>query len=130
MTRINCCSPQDLSRQHLIAEYRELPRIFGLVKAAIIRGEKPNDPRNPTSYTLGKGHCRFFYPRLQYLVDRQRSLIAEMRTRGYAPTFDEGTISELTTGIPRDWMGEWQPDAVAVAINIARILERNAGIKG
>lgn len=60
MTRINCIPPRELSREHLIAEYRELPRIFALVRAAIARGESPDDPRNPTSYTLGAGHVRFF----------------------------------------------------------------------
>jgi deoxyribonuclease (pyrimidine dimer) len=101
-----------------------------LVKAAIVRGERPDDPRNPIFYTLGKGHCRFFYARLQYLADRQRSIIKEMRVRGYVPTFDETTIDELLSGIPIEWLGDWQPDDVAVAINLARILERNAGIKG
>ena len=81
MTRINCIPPRQLSREHLIAEYRELPRIFALVHAAIARGESPDDPRNPTSYTLGAGHVRFFYCRLGYLVKRQLAIIDEMRDR-------------------------------------------------
>gem|GEM_PF-2001583 len=32
MTRINLVSPSVLADQHLIAEWRELPRIFGSVK--------------------------------------------------------------------------------------------------
>ena len=32
MTRINLLPPSQLADQHLIAEWRELPRIFGLVK--------------------------------------------------------------------------------------------------
>jgi len=31
MTRINCAPKKELSDKHLAAEYRELPRIFGLV---------------------------------------------------------------------------------------------------
>ena len=43
MTRINCVPPSELTVQHLVAEYRELPRIFALVRAAIARGERPDD---------------------------------------------------------------------------------------
>jgi deoxyribonuclease V len=32
MTRINLLPPSELADQHLLAEWRELPRIFGLVK--------------------------------------------------------------------------------------------------
>jgi hypothetical protein len=39
MTRINCIDPALLSDKHLGAEYRELPRIFNLVRDAIKRGE-------------------------------------------------------------------------------------------
>jgi|SRR5690606_3044651 len=122
MTRINCIPPQQLSRAHLVAEYRELPRIFALVRAAIQRGEKPTDPRNPQVYTLGRGHVRFFYPRLGYLVERQQAIIAEMIARGYNPSFR--STDHLLEGIPADWCSNWQPTEDAVAINCARISER------
>lgn len=122
MTRINCIPPSELTVQHLIAEYRELPRIFGLVRAAIARGEKPTDPRNPAQYRLGAGHVRFFYPRLGWLAKRQASLIAEMRARGFAPQFDD--ISGLLDAIPSEWQGDWSPDAEAIALNRARIALR------
>lgn len=124
MTRINCIPPAELSPAHLIAEYRELPRIFGLVRAAIARGESPGDPRNPTEYRLGAGHVRFFYPRLGWLLARQIALIAEMRARGYAPGFDDP--QSLVLGIGVDWLGDWQPDAPALALNRARIADRLA----
>lgn len=79
MTRINCIPPAELTGPHLIAEYRELPRVFALVKAAIQRGETTTDRRNPPAYTLGTGHVRFFYMRLGYLAKRQASLVAEMQ---------------------------------------------------
>ena len=47
MTRINGIPPQELTGPHLVAEYRELPRIFALVRAAAARGARPEDPRNP-----------------------------------------------------------------------------------
>ena len=124
MTRINCIPPAELTGPHLVAEYRELPRIFALVRAAIARGERPDDKRNPLTYRLGAGHVRFFYPRLAYLLRRQEALIAEMQARGYAPSFTE--VAHFIEGIPSEWCNDWQPDAAAMAANRARIAERLA----
>ncbi|MFT4091184.1 MAG: pyrimidine dimer DNA glycosylase/endonuclease V [Asticcacaulis sp.] len=122
MTRINCVPVTELSGPHLVAEYRELPRIFALVRAASERGETPDDPRNPRTYVLGKGHVRFFYPRLGYLATRQAQLIAEMLNRGYKPSFTDP--SELLTGIDASWCNDWLPDDQALSLNRARIAER------
>jgi deoxyribonuclease (pyrimidine dimer) len=54
MTRINVVPPRELTRQHLIAEYRELPRVFGLVKKAAARGERPSLNRARIALRLGK----------------------------------------------------------------------------
>jgi deoxyribonuclease (pyrimidine dimer) len=123
MTRINCIPPRELSREHLIAEYRELPRTFALVRAAIERGETADDPRNPPSYTLGAGHVRFFYCRLGYLVKRQGAIIEEMQSRGYRPAFDD--VTALIAEIPMAWRQDWEPTPEAVAANRARIAARN-----
>lgn len=122
MTRINCIPPAQLSGPHLVAEYRELPRVFALARAAISRGERPDDPRNPKDYTLGTGHVRFFYGRLGYLAKRQASLVAEMKSRGYDPKFTQ--TDELLDGIPEEWRSDWTPTQQAVAINRKRIEER------
>lgn len=122
MTRINCIPPSELTRQHLVAEYRELPRIFALVREAIARGEQPGDRRNPIEYTLGTGHVRFFYPRLGYLVRRQRLLILEMQARGYRPSFVG--VDHLIEGIAEEWLADWEPTELAMAVNRARIAER------
>ena len=122
MTRINCIPPSELTTRHLVAEYRELPRIFALVRAAIARGEAPDDPRNPRDYRLGAGHVRFFYCRLGYLVKRQAALVAEMQARGFKPTFTDPT--GLLEGIPVLWCQDWEPSEAAIAANRARISER------
>lgn len=122
MTRINCIPPAELTSQHLVAEYRELPRIFALVRAAIARGESPDDPRNPDAYRLGAGHVRFFYGRLGYLAKRQAALVAEMKARGFQPTFTD--TGRLLDGFPKAWCKDWQPTADALAANRARISER------
>ena len=89
MTRINCIPPDELITRHLVAEYRELPRVFALVRASIARGEVPEDTKNPREYRLGTGHVLFFYGRLGYLAKRQTALVAEMQKRGFKPTFTD-----------------------------------------
>jgi hypothetical protein len=123
MTRINVVPVEELSQQHLVAEYRELPRIFNLVRAAIVRGESPCDKRNPLAYTLGTGHCRFFYSKLGWLKERQRALVGEMWRRGYKPSFTD--VEGLLSGIPEPWCCDWTPDTTAMEINRARISERS-----
>lgn len=124
MTRINCVPVQELSGAHLIAEYRELPRCFRLMRAAQARGERPSDPRNPAKYVLGTGHVRFFYDKGLYLLKRQTELVAEMLRRGYKPNH-----MDPASMVPYDmdpWrMMDWVPDEAALALNRARLAERS-----
>ena len=78
LTRINCVSPEELHGKHLLAEYRELPRIFNIVRKRVEQGQSPSQIDMPDRYTLGTGHVKFFYDKLGWLVDRQKSLIREM----------------------------------------------------
>jgi deoxyribonuclease (pyrimidine dimer) len=119
MTRINVIDPSILSDKHLGAEYRELPRIFGLVFAAITRNEKPTDKRNPDLYVLGPGHVRFFYPRLGYLAARFNAIVAECKNRGRACQYEK--IPEIYSSIPDEWKGQWTPTQEAIDLNISRI---------
>jgi hypothetical protein len=76
MTRINCIPPSELTRQHLVAEYRELPRIFGMVLSMVERGvTSPAQAKIPPTYRMGTGHMKFFCDKLEYLVQRQRALV-------------------------------------------------------
>lgn len=43
MTRINIVPPEELTDQHLMREYQELPRILGLVRKALAKGKTPAD---------------------------------------------------------------------------------------
>ena len=120
MTRINCVPPAELSDAHLGAEYRELPRVFGLVRAAAARGERPTDARNPAVYRLGPGHVRFFYARLGWLLLRHAAIVSEGHGRGRVLRFP----APPAHSIPPEWFGAWTPDAPALALNRARIKER------
>ncbi|MGP2427932.1 pyrimidine dimer DNA glycosylase/endonuclease V, partial [Escherichia coli] len=40
MTRINLTLVSELADQHLMAEYRELPRVFGAVRKHVANGKR------------------------------------------------------------------------------------------
>lgn len=80
MTRINSAiPPQNLTDQHLLAELRELPRIFTAVSKRIEQGKGFDDI--PNKFTLGTGHCKFFYDKCEFLIDRHIKLRYEYQTR-------------------------------------------------
>lgn len=115
MTRINVVDPKELTDQHLIAEYRELPRVFALARV---------DPKAPAEYTLGPGHVRFFFDKTGFLARRQAALIDECLARGFA-------ISHLEPKKPIPGLdNDWEPGPRDVAINRARISERIAARPG
>lgn len=119
MTRINCVPVEELSGPHLVAEYRELPRVFALAEKAAARGSFTQ----PDTYTLGKGHLLFFYTRLGYLAQRHAELIAEMKRRDYNPSYS-GIKREDFPAIPNSYWGTWIPTEEALRINRQRIKER------
>lgn len=115
MTRINLIDPQDLTDQHLVAEYRELPRVFTLAQQWLDRG-KPGDI--PPTYRMGAGHVRFFYDKTDYLSKRQALLIAECQRRGFdiAHVQAPAPIEGATSG--------WLPDVLALTRNLRRLLDK------
>lgn len=118
MTRINCIPVQELTDRHLLAEYRELPRVFALARPC---------PEAPSCYTLGTGHIKFFYDKLLYLQRRQVALVAEMRRRGMSPSFDpEALGAQRRCGDQAALWNDWTPTPEAIQINRARIQERLA----
>ena len=122
MTRINCIPVQELTDKHLLAEYYELPRVFTLAKKAYDRDDIKNIP--PT-YTLGKGHVRFFYDKLEYLYSRFLDLSNELNERGVNLSYTkfigaENKYFACDVSICNDW----QPTEEAMEINRERIKER------
>ena len=124
VTRINCVPVEELGGPHLVAEYRELPRVFALARRAAQRGT----PAQPPAYTLGKGHLLFFYTRLGYLAKRHAELVEEMKRRGYKPAFP-GINAAQYPEIPASWWADWVPTPEAIALNRQRIRERNAAVE-
>ena len=127
MTRINCVPPEELTDRHLVAEYYELPRVFTLVKRAMMNGKEPSDYQQFDKYTTGNGHVKFFYTRLKYCAERQIELIEEMKRRNMRPTY--GQIEGLLSNIPQEWFGPWEPTSEALKINRERLQLRLKGTK-
>lgn len=74
MTRINVVPVKELSDQHLIAEYRELPRV---IKQQI------NIDGAPENYVLGTGHVKWARTHIWFVMDRYAELCKEMKYRGF-----------------------------------------------
>lgn len=113
MTRINCIPAVELTDKHLVAEYRELPRVFALARRA-----RPREAR-PASYTLGTGHVLFFYDKLEWLTKRHAELVSEMRRRGFTVNFPVPPAHP-----DRALYGDWVPTDQALKVNRRRIRVR------
>ena len=117
MTRINRIPVEELHQKHLVAEYRELPRVFALC-------DKHYSARKPMAipfnYTMGKGHVLFFYNKLKWLSDRYSQLINEMKRRGYNPSFANDFPNKFNH-LPNTYWGNWCPTDIDRKINRDRI---------
>ena len=122
MTRINVVPVRELTREQLIAEYREIARIPGYLKKSLKRTGKPFDLSEiPDNYTLGTGHVKFFYDKMLYLKKRHTELVEEMIRRGYKPTYTDTSIYD----VGREWQGAYRPTKEAMTINRERLKQKN-----
>lgn len=122
MTRINVVPVHELSRQHLIAEYREIMRLPKNLEKSLNRKTKPfNVNEIPPEYVLGPGHVKFFYDKFSFLKTRFRQLTVEMKRRGYKANFTDVTIFNM----PQIYMNDYKPTRAALKINRQRIKERS-----
>lgn len=109
MTRINVIPVEELSDQHLIAEYHELPRVFK---------QKISVYDAPVGYCLGKGHCKWAKKHGAFLQDRYIALQREMAYRGFMVRFG----SDFTA-----WTNHWNnylPTNQDIDLNRQRIREK------
>lgn len=122
MTRINIVPTEELSDQHLVAEYRE---IF-MVGSALARTLKsPNRDKSlssiPEKFTLNTGHVKFFYNKGEYLHKRYIALQEEMKARGMNPDPDRVFKREQW---PDELYNDWTPSEQEQAILRERLQER------
>lgn len=119
MTRINVgIRASVLTDKHLMAEHREIKRIPN----CIVKG-RYNMKGQPSVFTLGTGHVKFFYDKCGYLLKRYRELYEECKHRGFNVT-DYSGAWDL---VPDSMMGEYQPTNADRKIIEARIKERLSG---
>lgn len=126
MTRINLVEPKQLTNEHLMAEYRELPRIFTAVRNAVDKDQTPADIDIPEQYVLGTGHMKFFYNKLSYLLERYTSLYKELIDRNY--NIDKAMYADImkaAIALPGEWFNTYEPDPEAIYLNMARLCIRS-----
>lgn len=121
MTRINLVPVEELSDQHLLAEYRELPRI---VHAVISKKVLIKDI--PDSYRLGTGHVKFFYNKIIFLSERYQLIFAELRFRGFLKdsVFSASGLSDEIKESGYCEEKEYHFSLDEIAISRARIVEK------
>jgi hypothetical protein len=86
MTRINAgIGIRELCDQHLVSEYRELPRVWAMLHNAI---EREASLHIPDEFCLGEGHMAYFQDKGAFLQLRWMGLRSEMVCRGMTPTLD------------------------------------------
>lgn len=121
MTRINLIPVKELADQHLMAEYRELPRIFGAVRKHVQAEKKVKDFKIAPYYLLGTGHVTFFYDKLKFLANRHYDLVLECLRRGI--NISNTGINDISD-IPFEWCGDYNPSTEEIALSRSRIIEK------
>ena len=118
MTRINVIPVEELSDQHLIAEYRELPRCI----------KQPIDISDaPDTYCLGKGHMKWARKHSKYLLRRYKDICEEIQFRNFNPHYTWTSLLNWVsyTGALRDLpIGDYEPTEKDIQLNIKRIVEK------
>jgi len=122
MTRINVLPVEELTDQHLMAEYRELPMVMGSLRRSLVA--KNGLPKGGKFYTLNAGHVKFFYDKGKFLHRRYLMLIAELTKRKY--NLDPERKACFQVFIDNGLYNDWVPDDNAYVINRQRINERIA----
>ena len=120
MTRINLVNPDQLTDKHLMAEYRELPRIFTYVKEYGIPEEIPE------TYVLGEGHMKFFCDKLWWLIRRYKEIHLELIFRGFSLDVDlYRSVLRGTKNLPRYKERDYTPTPAEIYLNMKRLAERH-----
>ena len=122
MTRINVLPVDQLTDQHLVAEYREMLMVPASLKRSLASKNGMDKNRIPKHYTLNTGHVYFFYDKGKFLKNRYDSLVNEMKKRGMNP--DPERVFPTKVFKNNDLYNNWNVTERAVKINSKRIEER------
>lgn len=108
MTRINSVPVRELTDQHLLAEFREITRVYKLAQHLDDYGK----------YKMGEGHVKFFYNKGKYLAMRTDELYKECKKRGF------DVQKKLYKSHPAGLNEHWFPTDLDRDICRARIMDR------
>lgn len=108
MTRINCIPVEELTDQHLLAEYREITRVAKLAKPLDDYGQ----------YKMSTGHVKFFYNKGEFLSKRTQILYTECKRRGFAIQYKQYIQH------PPPLNEDWHPTIEDEMVSAARINEK------
>ena len=120
MTRINILPVEDLTDQHLMAEYREIFMIGSALQRSI-KSTNWHKKRIPKKFTLNKGHVTFFYDKGEYLDKRYDQIRKELKKRKF--NLDDTRIFNGHK-FPLEYYNDWEPTKEDQAIVLERIEER------
>lgn len=117
MTRINVVPVEELSDQHLITEYRELPRV---IKGKISTAGAPAD------YKLGAGHVKWARSHLNYIIMRYSELVDEMLYRGFNVSYYMSDLYHLADYMhaDKDIWKDYDVSANDLEVNRDRLLHK------
>ena len=117
MTRINIVPVEELSDQHLLAEYHELPRV---IKQWCYTGLAPR------KYVLGKGHVKWARKHMHYTIDRYWELCKEMAYRGFKVNYTGQQLVEYAfSHVPGwYWYLDYMPTEEDIKLNQERLIEK------
>lgn len=111
MTRINVIPASELSDQHLIAEYHELPRVLK---------QDINIADAPEKYCLGKDHVKWGRKHARFCWKRFVDLIIEMEHRDFKTNFDTTDLLDISA----DCADDYRPVPDDIELNRQRIREK------
>ena len=104
----------------MIAEHREIKRIPNVIKSG-----RYSLKNQPLIFTLGEGHVKFFYDKLEFLRKRYISLYDECIARGFNVT----NYIDAWDNIPDKFMNDYSPTSNDTRIVQERINERIKNFK-
>lgn len=117
MTRINLIPVGELSDQHLLAEYRELPRI--IKQEHIYIGDASD------KYVLGKGHVKWAVKHGTFCLTRYYYICEEMKYRGFKVNYPYEDLAKIADGKQIDMYSKmYLPNEGDIKISRDRIIEK------
>jgi len=120
LTRINIVPVEELTDQHLMAEYREIFMIGSALQRSL-KSKNWDPKRIPKKFTLNTGHVMFFYNKGKYLYNRYEQIKKELTKRNFK--LDKSRLFKVTQ-FPTEYYNDWEPTKEDQAIVWQRIEER------